>query len=271
MFTSLPEKLGLSLIAVAVVGCTTVGDPAEPEEEVRIAQAEPFVASSDPLASPRLLEGNYGYDGDWVFVANEGALEKNASVMWYRTGHDITYRAQFAADDTFADILIDTSGIREPSWGHPELDLHGHSLAAGDYVFRAAAIDASGTQGPWSTVGRALIVSDEKPPSVRILSPTPGSTVVKGTPLDIVFEAVDDALLRGARIEINGDYVGYLGLATENYKRSPSLGEPKMRTYTRNVPSNGKAGDIEVSIIVRDSVYRYDTTAVTVRTVRDRK
>jgi hypothetical protein len=51
-----------------------------------------------------------------------------------------------------------------------------------------------------------------------------------------------------ARFTIGGDYVGVLGLKTENYKLKPSFGQPLTFTFDYAIATSGQGGALDVSV-----------------------
>jgi hypothetical protein len=108
------------------------------------------------------------------------------------------------------------------------------------------------------------VVEDLEPPQARIVSPVSGQTISQGDTIPIALEVSDDTVLHLARFTIGGDYAGILGLKTENYKVKPSFGEPRIVVFNYQLPANGKAGALEISVNVTDVANNSVTATVVV-------
>ncbi len=98
----------------------------------------------------------------------------------------------------------------------------------------------------------------------RIDFPVSGQTLSQGDTIPIALEVSDDTVLHLARFTIGGDYAGILGLKTENYKVKPSFGEPRTVVFNYQLPANGKAGALEISVNVTDVANNAVTATVVV-------
>ncbi len=258
-----PIFIGITFLS----GATHCG-PA-PEDASSVDTAFDALAT-EPLDPPRLLDGNRGTGGDWFFAKNEDGFAGHAVLMWHRTDHDITHRIQVATDIGFTDIWVDVEGIEEPDWGHPSISLDTHALVAGKYFFRVAPVDTTHTQGDWSATGKIEIADDQEPPTVQMLAPLNGDTVAKGEELTIQLQVSDDTLLSRARIFVDGEYIAAMGLKTENYKVSPSLGHARTVSFQYQLPSTGKAGATQIEVLVEDVFHQRDTATAVVETYKNR-
>ncbi len=209
--------------------------------------------------SVQLFEGNRGYDGDWLYVLGSSAMSDR--VYWYDLGTDISYRFELATDDSFFNVVLDVDGI---AMNYIEPD-----VGPGFYYFRVSAADVSGAVVSKSDIGTLEVVADHALPSAKIVSPSPGQVFQKGDVLSIQLEVSDDTLLHLARFTIGGEYVGVLGLKTENYKLNPSFGEPLTFEFDYQIPTNGPAKALEISVDVSDVVNNTVTTALVIETTKN--
>lgn len=201
--------------------------------------------------SLELFDGNLGYDGNWLHVIDAPAMTDR--VYWEDLGADFTYQAQCATDLGFQAVVVEEAAL-DTNYMTP-------ALPAGAYYFRAREVDSSGTPGGWSAAGTLDVVEDTAWPGAQILSPLSGSFSA-GDPIAIELEVVDDTVLHVAQFRLNGEYVGALGLKTENYKVKPSFGVPRTVVFETEVPK-GK-GPLEISVIVSDVTYKQVTTSLVV-------
>ena len=137
-------------------------------------------------------------------------------------------------------------------------------VAPGLYFFRVSAVDVSGAVVSTSESGTFEVVVDRAPPSAKIVSPADGQVFQKGETVSIQLEVSDDTLLRLARFTIGGEYVGVLGLKTENYKVKPSFGETRTVRFDYVLPTTGPSGALEISVDVSDVLYNTVTRGVVV-------
>ncbi len=204
--------------------------------------------------SVELFEGNLGYNGDWLHVMDAPAMGNR--IYWYDLGDDVTYQVQCATDPTFSSLALEESGVVtnyvEPSLG-PDF-----------YHFRVREVHSSGAMGSWSPTGTLHIVEDIEWPRAEILSPLSNQTFESGATVSIELKVSDDTVLHLARFTINGEYAGTLGLKAENHKIRPSFGEPRTVVFDYQVPTTGKTGPLEISVIVYDVTYKAVTTSVVV-------
>ena len=112
------------------------------------------------------------------------------------------------------------------------------------------------------------VLEDLEPPRARIVSPIAGQTLSQGDTIPIALEVSDDTVLHLARFTIGGDYAGILGLKTENYKVKPSFGEPRIVVFNYQLPTKGKTGALEISVVVTDVAGNTVATTVVVSTAK---
>jgi hypothetical protein len=193
-------------------------------------------------AAVQLYEGNLGYECDWLHVMNSKKMSDR--VYCYVSPDDATYQVQFALDDAFVDVVSDM--------GEVATNYVAPGLAPGFYYFRVRAFDLDGNAGSWSNTGTLQVVEDREAPSLEILSPVDGQTYSKGDRLFITLEVPDDTVLDSARFTIDGTYAGVLGLKTEDFKLVPSFGESRTVVFEYQTSSSGKAGPLEISVMLSD-------------------
>jgi hypothetical protein len=105
----------------------------------------------------------------------------------------------------------------------------------------------------------------------QVLYPIAGQTFRLGDPISIQVEVSDDTILHLARFAINGEYLATVGLMSENFKLIPSFGETRTLVFDYQLPSRGKTGPVEISVLVSDVTNASVTSRVTVNTVKPRK
>jgi hypothetical protein len=203
--------------------------------------------------SLQLFEGNIGYEGDWLHVIDAPAMGDR--IYWYGLSDEVTYQVQCANDTEFTSVVLDEGGV-VPNYAVPD-------LAPGFYHFRVRE-SYSGVAGSWSDTGTLEVVEDLEPPQAQITFPVSGQTFSQGDTIPIALEVSDDTVLHLARFTIGGDYAGILGLKTENYKVKPSFGEPRIVVFDYQLPANGKAGALEISVNVTDVANNSVTATVVV-------
>jgi hypothetical protein len=192
--------------------------------------------------SLELFEGNLGYDGEWLSVLDSTSMSDR--VYWYELGDDVTYQAQIATNGSFLDLVLDLGDI-DTNYVEP-------GLGPGFYYFRVREIHSSGAVGSWSNTGTLEVMEDRELPTAEILSPLPGQSFERGDLVSVQLRISDDTVLRLARFTIGGEYAGTLGLKTENYKVSPSFGEPRTVVFDYRLPKNTGKGPLEISVVVTD-------------------
>ena len=209
--------------------------------------------------SVELFEGNLGYEGDWLHVWGSAAMTDR--VYWYDLGTDISYRFQLSSDEAFSAVVLDIDAIAD-NFVEPDVE-------PGLYYFRVSAFDASGTAVSASDTGTLEVVADSALPSARIVSPREGEVFHKGDTLSVELEVSDDTVLHLARFTIGGEYVGVLGLKTENYKIKPSFGEPRTVSFDYQIPTNGPIGALEIAVEVSDVLYNTVRSTVSIECTND--
>jgi hypothetical protein len=209
-------------------------------------------------AAVRLFEGNLGYECGWLHVMNSGKISDR--VYWYTSPDEASYQVQFALDDDFVDVVSDM--------GEVATNYVAPGLAPGFYYFRVRAFDLDGNAGSWSNTGTLEVVEEMEAPSLEILSPADGQIYSKGDRLSITLEVSDDTVLDMARFTIDGAYAGVLGLKTENFKLAPSFGEPRTVVFEYQIPPTGKAGPLEISVMLSDVAYNTVVETVVIDTVK---
>ncbi len=201
------------------------------------------VARSVPKRCGLLFPGNTGYDGHWLQVVGAASMKH---VSWNELNDEVTYQIQLATDASFNDIVLYLPEVAETTI-EP-------NLPPGFYYFRIGATDLSGNVGPWSDTGTLERVADTEPPIAAILS-----ALLEGQILTLELEVSDDTVLRLAQFSINGEYVGSLGLKTENYKVVPSFGIPRTVVFESEIPKKGSNRSPQVTADVGDVVDKFTT------------
>jgi hypothetical protein len=203
------------------------------------------------------LYNNTGTPGDWFHVVDAPAISDR--VYWDDLGPGFTYEAQCATDTAFTtgtggSVVVDETALTT--------NYLSEDLEAGEYYYqvREVADEDPDNPGDWS-MGTLAVYEDVEWPVVEILSPLGGS-FSSGDALAIEIEVSDDTVPHVAQFRINGDYVGSIGLMTENYKIRPSLGEPRTFVFETETPRGN--GPLEISVIVSDVTYKQVTTSVVV-------
>ena len=218
-------------------------------------------------SSLELFDGNLGHSAAWLHVLDAPAISD--AVYWQALGDDVTYHAQFAIDagseDPFPEerLVLDENGI-VTNWIAP-------GLTPGAYLFRVREIHSSGVAGSWSSTGTLEVLEDLEAPVADVLYPIAGQTFTLGDPISIQVEVSDDTLLHLARFAINGEYLATVGLMSENFKLIASFGEARTLVFDYQLPSRGKTGPVEISVLVSDVTNASVTSRVTVNTVKPRK